>query len=75
MFEKFSLARVHEKKYDRTCHACVSYAYRKRKYEESWIDHEANMNIYVLMNVIHVERREISIIYAVYAFGRIIEIC
>ena len=33
------------------------------------------MNIYVLMNVIHVERREISIINAVYAFGRIIEIC
>ena len=34
MLENFGLTRMHLEKYDRTCHAHISYAYRKRKSRE-----------------------------------------
>ena len=35
MLENFSLTRMHLEKYDRTFHAHISYAYRKRKLKNS----------------------------------------
>ena len=34
LFENYRLARRHLEKYGRTFHAYISYAYRKRKFEE-----------------------------------------
>ena len=39
------------------------------------MNYEANLHIYMLLNVIHVERCEISMIFEVYAIDVVIEIC